>query len=83
MDDRLRREGNTWNKEKRITTHQVEFSGHPCPKCGSWYRNGTRCNKCGEECRDKAVFDVMFSQVGKPMKGKAWDSKQHKYIARR
>lgn len=20
----------------------------PCKKCGSWYRDGDKCNKCGE-----------------------------------
>lgn len=38
---------------------------------------------CGTECNDKVAVQKTFSPVGKPAKGKVWDSKQHKYISRR
>lgn len=36
-------------------------SNYPCPKCGSWYRSGKRCNVCDAKLPDdKVVPDKTF-----------------------
>ena len=59
-----------------MTTHQATA---PCPKCGSWYRNGDECNQCREECDDPAVEDTLtYRQEGRRSEGRGWDKKRHK-----
>ncbi len=62
----------------------VRQVNEPCPKCGSSYRRGDFCNM--PECKAYAPETVSekdegFSRLGKPIRGRIWDSKLHKYIS--
>lgn len=57
----------------------------PCTICGSWYRRGDKCNRCGSSQSVPESFYTGpdtndFSLTGRPPKGRQWDSKKHKYV---
>lgn len=63
----------------------------PCPYCGSYYRNGDRCNKChrfvAEIATDAGILndgnDPIFSMAGHAPRGADWDKKSHRVIRRK
>ena len=53
----------------------------PCPFCGSWYRKGGACNKCGSPAPVKSAEQEEKNwNDGKSARGRAWDSKLHRYV---
>ena len=60
-----------------MITHQAS---EPCKVCNSYYRNGDRCNKCGELIIDKRVEFIKK----KPLKMKQlWSKSKHRYLAQK
>lgn len=61
-------------------------SKHPCTKCGSMYRYDNHCNKCGDyQPVHESFYDDVSSlfidtAVNRPVRGKVWDKKSHKYL---
>jgi methionyl-tRNA synthetase len=55
-------------------THQATA---PCPECGSWYRDGDKCNKCGAVVDDKNTEDAKF--ICKT-NARQWSKKHHRYL---
>lgn len=51
---------------------------YPCPKCGSWYRNGENCNKCGKNCPPKE--EIIRASTGAIRTGRQWSKKFHRYL---
>lgn len=54
----------------------------PCPDCGSMYRDGDACNKCGSQAPvPESFYDPdLFTREGRAPRGRIWDSKKHKYV---
>lgn len=65
--------------------NQLRQADRPCTNCGSWYRRGDYCNRCGFLQPVPESFytgpDTKFSLLGRPPKGRQWDSKKHKYVS--
>jgi ribosomal protein L32 len=63
----------------------IKQAHRACPNCGSWYRRGVNCNRCGVE---DAVPDSFYDgekiskafKLGKESQGMGWDKKAHKVI---
>jgi ribosomal protein S14 len=66
------------DKPEPVTVRQAD---RPCSVCGSWYRKGNDCNKCGEHepVPESFYVDQGYSVANRPPKGRIWDSKAHKY----
>ena len=58
-----------------MITHQA--STH-CPQCGSWYRNGDKCNACGVVIVEKEPEQEMF--VSHSSAGRQWSKSLHRYL---
>jgi methionyl-tRNA synthetase len=50
----------------------------PCPKCGSYYRDNDKCNKCGEASPIKEEEKTVF--VSHSDTAKEWSKKRHRYL---
>ncbi len=58
-----------------MTTHQ---SSIPCPKCKSYFRIGTQCNKCKTECPPEPEY--VKPEIFIKQKGMLWSGKLHRYL---
>lgn len=58
-----------------------------CPKCGSFYRNGDDCNKCGCFAPVPESFysrDIKFQDRGQfQTEARIWSKQDHKYVGKR
>jgi hypothetical protein len=60
-----------------------QTSNNPCPKCGSFYRRGDKCNICGTFAPvpyDTEHSGPLFSREGHQSKGAGWNKALHKVV---
>jgi hypothetical protein len=58
-------------------THQASSA---CSGCGSWYRNKTRCNRCGIEVIEPEPEVICKKSIGIRSGGRLWSKKLGRYL---
>jgi len=56
-------------------TRQVNIA---CPSCGSYYRQGDKCNICGNVIMEENSEPIPF--VPKAPVGRLWNKRLHRYL---